>query len=209
MTVITIASSFGLRGSFIGATLARSLDIPFVDRAIPRAISRELGVPIDEVMAQDNKAATGLWRLISAMAVVPDISGTEVAAHGVGGDERAFVERTEKLIREAAQTTGGVFVGRAGALVLRDVPGALHVRLTGPKDARIQAYAALKKLPLKEAREVVETNDKARLAYGKAFYRTNLADNALYDLVIDQTRFTEHGTVDLVTAAVRARAQHG
>ena len=208
MTVITIASSFGLRGSFIGATLARALELPFVDRAVPRAIARELGIPIDEVMAQDNKAATGLWRLISAMAVVPDISGAEVGAHGLG-DERTFVERTEKLMREVAATTGGVFVGRAGALVLRDFPGALHVRLSGAKEARTAAYAEEKKLSLKEAREIVETNDKARLAYGKAYYRANLTDGGIYDLVIDQTRFSEESTVELLKAAVQGRAAHG
>lgn len=205
MVVITIGTAFGVRGAHIGSMLAQELSIPFIDRAVPRTVSRELDIPIDDVLAQDNRAATGLWRLISAMAVVPDISGTEVLAHGTAVDERKFIETTERVMRDVATQSGGVFVGRAGAIVLREFPGALHVRLTGEHDARIQAFATAKKISIREARETVEANDKARLAYGKTFYRTNLADPALYDLVIDQTRFSEQATVAILRAAVNGR----
>lgn len=203
MNVITISTTFGVRGAHIGASLAKTLGIPFVDRAIPRTISRELDLPIEDVMAQDGKATSGLWRILSAMAVIPDVTGTEAAAHHIGSEEAMLTQRTEELMRQTASTTGGVFVGRAGVVVLRDVPGALHVRITGPKEARTAAYAAANKLSLKEAHSVVETNDKARLAYGKTFYRVNLADSTLYHLVIDQTRFTEQATVNLLAGAVR------
>lgn len=205
MTVITIASAFGLRGSHIGATVARTFGIPFVDRAIPRTIARELGLPIETVMAQDDKAATGIWRIISAMAIIPDITGTEVMTHGLGADQATYKAKTEQIMLETARSTGGVFVGRAGVLVLREVPGALHVRLTGPKDERVAAFAAAKKISQKDAREVVETVDKSRAAYGRTLYRTDLADDSLYDLVVNETRFGEEGTVELITAAARAR----
>jgi cytidylate kinase len=205
MVVITIGSAFGVRGSHIGSTLAQQLGIPFVDRAVPRTVSRELDIPIDDVLAQDNRAATGLWRLISAMAVVPDISGTEVLAQGPAVDERKFIETTERVMRDIATKSGGVFVGRAGVVVLRDFPGALHVRLTGARDKRVEAFAATKRMSRREAGETVDANDKARLAYGKTFYRTNLADSSLYDLVIDQTRLTEAAAVDILRAAVRGR----
>ncbi|WP_134322432.1 AAA family ATPase [Cumulibacter soli] len=205
MTVITVSTAFGVRGSHIGSLLAQRLSIPFVDRAVPRTVSRELGIPMDDVLAQDNRAATGLWRLISAMAVVPDISGTEVLAQGSAVDERKFIETTERVMRSIAAESGGVFVGRAGAVVLRDFPEALHVRLTGARERRIEAFAASKKLSVREAAETVDANDKARLAYGKTFYRTNLADAALYDLVIDQTRLTETATVEILQAALSGR----
>lgn len=208
MVVITIGTAFGVRGAHIGSAVATRLGIPFVDRAVPRTVSRELGLPMDDVLAQDNRAATGLWRLISAMAVVPDISGTEVLAQGAAVDERKFIETTERVMRDVATRTGGVFVGRAGAIVLRDFPGALHVRLTGARDKRVEAFAGAKRISLREAAETVDANDKARLAYGKTFYRTNLADPALYDLVIDQTRIGESATVEVLLAAVRARETH-
>lgn len=209
MVVITIGTAFGVRGSHIGSLLAQELGIPFIDRAVPRTVSRELGIPIDDVLAQDDRAPTGLWRLISAMAVVPDISGTEVLTQSPAVDERKFIETTERVMRDTAARSGGVFVGRAGAVVLRDFPAALHVRLTGDHDKRVAAFAAAKKIPIREAGETVDANDKARLAYGKTFYRTNLADPALYDLVIDQTRLAESGTVEILRAAAHARLAHG
>ena len=44
-------------------------------------------------------------------------------------------QQTERVLAEIADGAGGVVLGRAGALVLRDRPDALHVRLDGPRGA--------------------------------------------------------------------------
>src|SRR3712207_8203663 len=51
-------------------------------------------------------------------------------------DENAYRDATEQVIREQAGREGGVFLGRAAALVLADAPRALHVRLYGPRERR-------------------------------------------------------------------------
>src|SRR5919198_1107080 len=52
--------------------------------------------------------------------------------------ERLAVPLREALLREHAASGGAVILGRAAAIVLRDEPGALHVRLGGPKESRIE-----------------------------------------------------------------------
>lgn len=205
MGIVTIATAFGTHGADIGREVARRLHLAFVDRAIPQAVARTLGIPLADVIAQDDKSATGLWRLISSMAMVPDLSGSEALAYNQVSDERLFKAKTEEVLRHVASTTGGVIVGRAGVVVLADVKPALHVRLTGPIDRRVEAYSRSHDLGIDEARQVVETNDKARLAYGRNFYRCDLRDPRLYHLVIDETSFDDEFLVQLIVTAAKTR----
>jgi hypothetical protein len=63
-------------------------------------------------------------------------------------------------------------MGRGGMLVLRTVPWAVHVCLSGPRDASIQQGAALEAIDRAAARERQESEDKARIGYGASRTRT-------------------------------------
>jgi cytidylate kinase len=108
------------------------------------------------------------------------------------------------VIREIALRSGGVILGRAGAVVLADHPGALHVRLDAPLRRRVLQTAALNELPEREARRLVEDNDRARAAYVRHFYRVNPAEPTLYHLVLDSTSIPVPACVDLIVAAAQS-----
>ncbi|MGI8694488.1 MAG: cytidylate kinase-like family protein, partial [Geodermatophilaceae bacterium] len=135
MGIVTISASYGALGGQVGPEVAETLGLPFIDRAIPASVAHKLGVSLDDAEAKDETVASGLWRAISSMALVPDLSGAGPLASMPVPDERAFREKTEQVLREVANSTGGVILGRAGAVVLADVPDALHVRLDGPPQA--------------------------------------------------------------------------
>ena len=96
-------------------------------------------------------------------------------------------------------------LGRAGALVLADVPGALHVRLTGPRDARIAQGAELERLDRATAERHLDESDRAREAYVRHFYRCDPKDAAHYHLVIDSTALALDACVALIADAALAR----
>lgn len=209
MGVVTISASYGALGSEVGPAVAAALDLPFVDRAIPASVAHKLGVSLADAESQDETVSTGLWRLISSMALVPDLSGAGPLAYGVAPDERAFREHTEQVLHEVASTTGGVILGRAGAIVLADVPQALHVRLDGPPKARLaiaQQHADPGE-PVDE--EVLKENDAARASYWRHFYRRDWHDCRQYHLVLDSTAIPEPTVIDLVVTAARARGVTG
>ncbi len=206
MGIVTISASYGALGSEVGPAVAGALGLPFVDRAIPASVAHKLGVTLDDAAAQDEKASTGLWQLISSMALVPDLSGTGPLAYGVVHDERAFREQTEHVLHEVAASTGGVILGRAGALVLADVPNALHVRLDGPPAARL-AQAQAHAEPDEQVDESVQReNDAARQAYWRHFYRRDWHDCRQYHLVLDSTAMPQDTVVELIVIAARARS---
>ena len=119
--------------------------------------------------------------------------------------EQAFREETERVLRQIATTEGGVILGRAAGMVLRDHPQALHVRLDGPLDARVQRAMSYEGLDEARARKLLVDTDRAREAYVKHFYKCDARDATQYHLVMDSTALELATCVELIVTAARAR----
>lgn len=204
--MVTLSASYGAGGSEIGPAVAERLGVPFVDRAIPVTVAERLGVPLEQAEAADGRSESGFWWALSSMAMVPDLAGAGALAYGHAPGEGSFREQTERVLHEIAAGDGGVILGRAGAIVLRDVPGALHVRLDGPAEQRAAGVARAGAIPLDQARTQLRDNDAARTGYVRHFYRCDPADARHYHLVIDSTALPWRAIIEMVVIAARARA---
>ena len=203
--VVTVSASYGAGGSEIGPAVAEALGLPFVDRAVPVEVARKLDVPLDEAERQDDSVDTGLWRVISSMALVPELAGAGPLAYRTFSDEHAFREKTEEVLREIAAGGGGVVLGRAAAFVLADHPEALHVRLDGPLEARVAQVMRRSGRSEADVRRRLRSNDAARSAYVRHFYRCDATQARHYHLVLDTTAIPWETAADLVVTAARAR----
>lgn len=207
MYVVTISAAYGAGGSVVGPRVAERLGVGFIDRAIPAAVAAELGVTIDDALAHDERVTGWLSRLLAAAAplstdylISPDAPRIALIS------DTQFVERTENAIHAAIRERGGVILGRAGALVLRDHPTALHVRLDGDRDRRVRQAMDLLGLHQRDAEAALEQNDEARTVYVRHYYHANPSDPRHYHLLLDSTRLTLDCCVELITAAARRTA---
>lgn len=201
--VVTISASYGAGGSVVGPKVAERLGVPFLDRAIPAAVAERLAVPLEEVLAHQ-WPPTGPWRLLAALAPVPNLSGADILLSPHRPiEEQRYKEHNEQVLWQMARSTGGVILGHAGAVVLHSSPGALHVRLDGPAGARARRVTELEGLDERTARGRLRKNDRARETYVRYIYRANPEDPKLYHLVIDSTALPLETCVDIVVRASR------
>jgi len=204
---VTVSSAFGALGGSIGPAVADRLGLPFVDRAIPDAVATEIGCSLAEALEHDDRAETGLGRLLAGAARLPNVSigGMDVYAPDRPRlvPEEEFVEHTERVIRKVAEE-GAVVLGRAAAVVLGDDPQSFHVRLDGPRARRLAQVAAEFGVEGRTAERMLDDNDRARTAYVKHFYRVDPASPWLYHLVLDSTRLPQAACVDLIVRATQA-----
>lgn len=204
MGVVTISAAYGAAGAEIAPAVAERLGLPFHDRAIPAQVAGRLGVPVEEAEANDETVVRGLWRLVASLGTMPDPVGGVVPTAGLP-DARAYREQTERILGEIASAHGGVVLGRGGAMVLRERPDVLHVRLDGPPERRLAAAVRRSGRPVEEVRREMEASDRAREAYVRHFYRCDPAAARHYHLVVDATELPVDTVVDLVVTAARAR----
>ncbi len=204
--VVTVAALYGAGGSVIGPRVAERLGVEFLDRTIPASVARRMGLPETAVAAYDEQPRSGMSRLVESLARVPDPSGNDPAERLDLDEDRIQAEIEEFLARASA--SGGVVLGRGGAVVLGSVPGALHVLLTGSHEARVEQAMKIEGIDQKTAEHRLEANDHARREYVRQRYGVDAEDPNLYHLVIDGTAFDLDACADLIATASRMRMQH-
>ena len=88
--------------------------------------------------------------------------------------------------------------------MLRSCPSAFHVRLAGPRPARIHQAMRLTDIDEREATRRCDDTDRARVLYLRRFYDADADDPTLYHLVVDSTALPLGACTDLVVEAASA-----
>jgi hypothetical protein len=205
MTLVALSAAYGAAGSLVAPALAERLGVPFLDRAIPLAVAERLHLPVDDVVAHDDQPTAGrLERLLRGFVGGDTLAPGPVLPEGAWAED--FRDATEAELRRQAATGEGVLLGRASVLVLRDDPRVLRVRLGGPPEARLRQTVARWSLDEDTARRAMHTTDQAHADYARRFYGADLADPALYHVVLDTTAIDVDTAVDILAAAARSLA---
>ncbi len=202
--VVTIASLYGTDDDAIGRGVAEDLRVRFLGREeIPHAVAERLGIPASLEAPIDEEPRPLSDRVASVLARAPVLAAPWTPER-LDVELQRYRAEVEHFLFEAA-ASGTVVVGRAGTVVLRSIPGVLHVRLAGSRDGRVRRVMESRRLTRIEAERLVDANDAARSAYGLQLYGTDPADVDLYHLVVDTTAFDSQTAVDLIVAAAHAR----
>jgi cytidylate kinase len=202
MALVTISAAYGALGSDVGRRLADRLDVPFLDRAISAEVAERLALPLAQVESLDESPATRIERLLTSFTQMGSLFGVALAPIDAATDEAAFRKATEAAIREHAASGAAVIVGRAAMIVLADYPHVVRVRLSGPREARIEQAVRLHGIAREEAERQARASDGVREAWVQRFYGRDVKDPSLYDLVINATRFDAEACVELIAQAV-------
>jgi cytidylate kinase len=205
MTLITISASYGAGGSEIGPALAQRLGVPFLDRNIPVAVAERLAVPLDEALEHDQSVSSILDRLLAGCAGAGAGYGIPAVLNTVA--EKSYVQTTERVIQEYAADGAAIILGRAGSVVLGEDPRAFHVRLDGPRERRVVQAVRIQDVDRETAERRMRETDRAREAYVRQFYNTDVHDPRLYHLMIDSTAVRLDACVELIELAARARTR--
>jgi hypothetical protein len=169
MGTVTIAATYGAGGSVIAPAVAKRLELPFIDRAIPAALAHEIHEPLDAALADDADRTPRVARLLDRVLATSGLFvGVLASPEQRGGLPE--IARIEEVLRHIADTTGAVILGRAGVFALKDRVGVLHVRLDGDVGARRRAAAARSGIDMAASTRAQLQTDRARLAYVEHFY---------------------------------------
>jgi cytidylate kinase len=187
VALVAISSPYGAGGSRVAPALAKRLNVPFLDR------------PAGTEPEHDE----GRGGLLSKLASIGLAWGTPAGMELedlVPGDARR--REIEAELRALQAQGGGVVLGRAAAVLLRDDPRVLRVLLTGPTERRIEQGMAIEGIDRKTAARRLERTDRARLAYHQALYCVDPRSPKLYHLMVDSTALPLDTCVELIAAAV-------
>ena len=204
--VVTLAALYGAGGGVVGPRVAERLGVPFLDRAIPRSVAERAGIDEASVAELDEEPRSRRSRLFDALGRASPPSGASGQLERLDLEGRRLHGEVERFLADASRS-GGVVLGRGGAVVLASVPGALHVYLGGDRDGRIERVMTLQATDRATAARRVEAHDRARRDYVRGCYGIDGDNPALYHLMIDATALGVDVCVELIVAASEALAR--
>jgi cytidylate kinase len=208
---VTIAATYGARGSLIAPAVAKRLGLPFVERAIPVELAERIHGSLEDALADDADYASAVGRVLDRILIGSGLFVGVAAAPEARGIDSG-VARTEAALRRLADAGGAVILGRAGVFALKDRPRVLHVRLDGDVEARRRSAMEHEGIDYATATRLQQQTDRARRAYVQHFYpRAGAWEDARnYHLVVDSTALSVEASVDLIACAAEDLFQpHG
>lgn len=207
MPVVTISRELGAGGADVARIVAAALGAQLVDRELTSEVARRLEVEEPEVAAEEERPTSMVERLLRQFQYVEmaNAPGWEPPYEDPRFDPRKAVTQLEAdVIREVAGSGNAVVVGRGGAFVLKDLPGALHVFLHAPEPIRRRRIMERYALTDEAARRRIHETDANRAAYIRQLHHADWRDLHHYHLVIDTGRLEIEQTAAVILAAVRA-----
>lgn len=196
--IITMWELYGCGMEQIAARVAAALGVPVHGQAFS---SEQLE---EQAARREKEGVVGRFLRNLAPATVPGSSAADAAitqAQSVADIARQVREDVAGMAAE-----GGLILGRNGAFLLHEWPGALHVKLVGQLQDRVARGAVLAGISRERSAKRQPLEDDFRRSIALQVFKFDPTGDDYYDLVLDTTRFTEDQVVDLILAAARARA---
>jgi cytidylate kinase len=197
--VVTLFESYGSGASYVSEKVAQALGVPLHAQAFS---SEEL-----EAAMERRESEGVITRVFGAMggpyASYAGLEGPGVAT--VQRDNYELVMQNTRFVKEAARE-GGVIVGRNGAFILADLPGALHVRLDGPLQQRIARAAQESGIDTERAAKRQKREDQIRADMSITLYGWDPRELDRYHLVVNTGIMDLDTCVDIIVQAARVKA---
>ncbi len=179
MAIITISREFGSGGKEIGQSLAEILGYGYVDRGKILEDMKNISEEWGKLGEEYDEHAPNVWERYD-------------------WSFRGFVALTQSIILDYGLKDRVVLMGRGGNFLFKDVPYALRIRITMPKEARIERLKKLEDINQNTASLLIEKADKGMSHAVYMIYEKDWDDPAEYDMKFDLGVKNEHEVIEII-----------
>ena len=166
MAVVTISRQLGSSGGEVGRRVAELLDYDLVNRETLTEAARKYPILKSEEFARLDEIKP---RFLESV---------------FGGRRIDYYHLMSALIYGFAEKGKVVIVGGGAQVFLKDIPGALHVRVTCSMSRRVKNIAERHKVDADKARKLINDSDRNRAHFFKLLFEADWSNPAYYDMVL-------------------------
>jgi cytidylate kinase len=224
MSVITVSRQLGSLGGEIAIGVAETLGFRLVDQEIIYRAAQEAGVPkiaLQELAYEGRRdLADRVLRAVYAMPPLPGRAETQrrEASSSLGSPFgglfspalpsfaatlKDYVDMVEMVIRHLALEGNVVIAGQGGQVLLRHMPGTLHVQIVAPLEHRVTVLAQRESITKEESTKKIRASDQTRRHYLRTYHHVDWLDPTLYDLVINTYKIRPFLAAEMIVRACR------
>lgn len=194
--IITIARQYGASGRFTGEILSELLGIPCYDRELITMSVDKSGMKEDIIENFDEKSQSSLLYTLAVGSV--EYSAVTMPFNMPISD-KLFIHQSD-IIKELADKSSCILVGRCADYVLRDHDKKISVFLEADLNVRAERVAKRHGIPISKAQDLCIKTDKKRASYYSHYTGRKWGRSELYDLVINTTKLDAKGAAAVIKA---------
>jgi cytidylate kinase len=121
---------------------------------------------------------------------------------GISVPAATRIQDLTRTIINLARLGHVIFVGRAAQVITAKFPRALHVRIIGSFDRRVERLAERKQCSLNEAAAEVKRIDNQRRQFVSTHFHSDLNDAMRYDVIINTDRVSVEESARLIAQLI-------
>ena len=185
--IIAITRTCGSGATSIGKILAKNLGVEIYDRNILRLASDDSGISEELFARADEDQKQSLLFRASQKVYSGGLIPPE--KEDFTSNNNLFNYQA-KVLRELADESNYVVIGRAADYVLRDKPGLVRVYIYASREKCIEKEMNRQTIDWKTADKFISKTDKYRRDYYRYFTGQEWENMQNYDLCINTTQMT-------------------
>jgi cytidylate kinase len=188
MTIVTLSHGIGAGGPEIGQQLAERLGCHYVDHELISNAAQRYGL-LEEKLSHLDESKPSLFERFDA-------------------ETRRYITVLQTTLYDFAEQDNVVLMGRGGQWLLRGIPHVLRVRVMAPFELRVNRLTKKlagrigEQMNPRTVTELVRRDDTEKAGRMRYLYEVDVADPALYDLVVNTEKLSVTAAVGLVAGVV-------
>lgn len=230
MPVVTVSGQLASGATEVGRLAADLLGASYVDREVLVEMAQRAGASPEVLASREQRLDTlgerigdTLRRMLETQAAagmagdmfmessgVPMLLGRtyeEAAATPFTRREEVtdaqYFALLQSVITDLAAAGNVVIIGRGGQRLLRERPGVLRTRVIAPLEVRVERLVQAEGLDPHEAERRLRQSDQYQAAFFRKFFKTDVQDAMLYDIVINTAKVPFERAAAIITDLVR------
>ncbi len=184
MNFITVSEMLGTNGETIAREVAKRVGYPFYGKEELFKAADQMGL-LHDVEKMEIKSPSLLEKFFS-------------------DQPKIYLDRFQAVIYEVAKKGNALFFGKGSTILLRSFHCALHVRVIGSKEKRIQTVMETNHVGREVAEKMVETSDHEKRGFIRYAFDKDWPDPLLYDLTLNTDTLTVDTAVKIIIDAAKA-----
>jgi cytidylate kinase len=198
--VVTLFEKYAAGARQIGPRVAAALGVEWMDQAFSSADIESAKYPGGGRAGDEGSGLARFLGRFAPSATLLDDASIPLAQ----AQDAEMVQENTRIVKEAG-ARGVVMLGRNGALILGDIPTALHVQLDAPVEVRIARAARVEGIDETRAARRQRNEDRVRAEMSQRLYYWDPMSIDRYDLVVNTGQLDLETAVDVIVAAYRAK----
>lgn len=188
MAIVTVSRQLGSNGDDIAHALAAELGMQCIDRDHIEQRLLKQGIP-EEKLDRFDERKPGFWDSFSQ-------------------EKDRYLHYLKTAVLAIARDEGAVFLGRGAQIILKNVPGVLHLRFVAPYEERVEHVTKHYHSDPSRAQRMISRSDHDRNGFYRFFFDTAWEAPELYDITIN-THELSTGTIVRIAREALERKSSG